>query len=964
MAQVESALTTLQEAFQQTYRQLWEEKGNDQRTLERMASVLEVPLVPGDIRIRDDVWKRYFTNRFSVTALTSEVTPSSSAESRSDEDSLNWHTAFSVHPILALLDRRLLDASDQIPAVQLFQSSAPGDRSAAEQRAIELMRLAELGGEVRRRLSDLPRSAELLSSETSREIIDESLPPARRVRKGLARADRLVRAASALFVDRPWPRPEQEPAWQLRAFDDHQLLLALGWRTLQDFWAAADGVSRPYFAIVTERLLTTARQRYEPAQRYRDALQASLTTAESALQNWTPLTTENRAFTAEESFVRHAIQWQGNPQIPPGVAAIGIVKADGQPLALADPGRTQTIGRRPLDTAQDGVLQHVILTQEGLGQSNALEARAFYRGHIRSAGFFLNAGANAAVAKYQRPADVRPRVWVRSAAKEKSNVIFILDCSRSMRYRHDFEGIEQTRLQIATGTLTTTLQKLDPELYRIGMLIYGSRSAWRREGNRIVLPPGQIHPAIDVDEALPLSPILQADPRTGRRIDVRENLYERLRQLSYRGDTPLYYSILRGIRALQSANPDGPRHLVVITDGVDSTFGNREFPIPDDARTTAEDVRRELAATGITLHVVGFSAPPNHPEDRAEWELKDQQLWQQKRGEISNLATGGFYDVLSPEQLERALMDSLQLKKFYVHAVGTPEPDAREFIDLGRSWQLGISEPFGRFEVALAESPQVRTTLDAANGDWFELLYDLQRGRLEHQRFRRELQSEATVDNYFIGAHLPVRESVKEMSFFVSVQNAKAEEFSRRPAAVWVEFQPVLPAGTSAANSPPQFVGYDLEFEPKHPVPVLRFRIAGWPELADERAIARMWFAPADTYQPTATYDLELRQPTTFDLAGARFSVDPRLGRVTESSRILIDEEHPTSAEQFPLHVQLSPPPDIAHHIFLPDSRRVQHIFVYQDRIPSKPQLRVTTQAQLKRTWVDSSPLPVDLPNR
>src|SRR5690606_18916837 len=105
------------------------------------------------------------------------------------------------------------------------------------------------------------------------------------------------------------------------------------------------------------------------------------------------------------------------------------------------------------------------------------------------------------------------------------------------------------------------------------LLIYGGRSAWRREGNRIVLPSGQVHPAIDVDEVLPLSPILRADPRTGRRIDVRDDLYELLRQLNYRGDTPLYFSILRGIQSMENANPDGPRHIVVITDGVNSVYG-------------------------------------------------------------------------------------------------------------------------------------------------------------------------------------------------------------------------------------------------------------------------------------------------------------------------------------------------------------------------------------------------------
>jgi Mg-chelatase subunit ChlD len=967
---VGQALRTLQDALQQSYRELWEEKGNDHETLEQIGLVLRLPLAPGDIRIRDDLWKRYFTQQFAAKSLATNGGEARTKVDNPSEDRLDWHAVFAVHPILQLLDRRSLEAGEMIPSVRLFQAPSAGDRSARERRALHMVQLAEMGGEVRARMRDVPRSAEQLAEVTTLGFAEESPSPTRLLRKGLSRADRLVRAACALMVASPWTQPEHDVSFQLRAVDDHHQLLSQSRRTLHDFWAATDPASRPYFAVVAEHLLTAARQCYRPAQHERDELQAAVAAEEFALQNWQPLAADNRSFTSEEAFVRHVVRWQTGTQIERGVASVWIEKLGGQSVSLMDATRTRTLSRRPVDTGEATELQHLILTEEGLSQSNALEAIAYYRGHERRVGFYLNAGADAAVAKYERPAEIRPRIWVRQDAVEKNNVIFILDCSRSMRYRHNFEGTEQHRLQIATGTLTTILQKLDPEMYRIGMLIYGNRSAWRREGNRIVLPAGQVHPAIDVEEALPLSPMLQADPRTGRRVDVRDDLYQILRQLNYRGDTPLYYSMTRGIQMLQSANPDGPRHIVVITDGVDSTYGNNEFPIPGFARTTAEDVKRELNGTGIKLHIVGFSAPPNHPQDRAEWEQRDKQVWEQQRAEIGGLATGGFHDVLSPERLERALMDSLQLKKFFVRQPGAAEPDLRQQVDLGRSWQIGVDEPLGRYQVVLAESPQINTILDAENGDWFELIYSPQRERLEHQRFKRELQNEATVNGYFIGSHLPARESANELSFLLSVQNADASRFSRRPEAVWAEFQPTLPTGTPPGTPPGNvtrpatFIGYDLEFGPKNPVPVLRFRVAGWPELADERAVARLWFAPAGSYRPTDVHELKLDRVSSFELAGARFNAEPRIGEVNESSRLLIDEEHSASSPAFPLHVQVDPPPDSAYHVFLPQSGRVQHVFSYQDRMPASLRLLVTSPAYLKKTWIDSGALPVELPNR
>src|SRR5690606_37383287 len=127
---------------------------HDHESLEQIGMLLRLPLTPADIRIREDLSKRYFSERLAAGTIRLDVNAEATTDDLPVIDPLTWHAQFAVHPILQLLDRRPLEAGDAIPDVQMFTTPAAADRTPAEQRALHLIQIAELAGEVRARLRD------------------------------------------------------------------------------------------------------------------------------------------------------------------------------------------------------------------------------------------------------------------------------------------------------------------------------------------------------------------------------------------------------------------------------------------------------------------------------------------------------------------------------------------------------------------------------------------------------------------------------------------------------------------------------------------------------------------------------------------------------------------------------------------------------------------------------------------
>ena len=176
---------------------------------------------------------------------------------------------------------------------------------------------------------------------------------------------------------------------------------------------------------------------------------------------------------------------------------------------------------------------------------------------------------------YQRPDLGPPRVRVKGDSTQKTQIIFLLDCSGSMKEKMAVEGQqEQNRLQIARSRLLEVLGSLDEEIYQVGLILYGHRAGWEEyERGRYRIKwrseadqRRKLHPAEDVELVVPVRPIKYTDV-DGNIRDIRDVIAAKLDDLIPYGETPLYLAI---IEALNSFNQDlpGPKHVVAVTDGV------------------------------------------------------------------------------------------------------------------------------------------------------------------------------------------------------------------------------------------------------------------------------------------------------------------------------------------------------------------------------------------------------------
>lgn len=192
-----------------------------------------------------------------------------------------------------------------------------------------------------------------------------------------------------------------------------------------------------------------------------------------------------------------------------------------------------------------------------------------------------------------------------------------------------------------------------------------------------------------------------------------------------------------------------------------------------------------------------------------------------------------------------ALRDSLRISKYYVRPTDPTNSPPVE-VDLAHEWVASSAAEHGRFEVGIVDQPAIKRTVELEVGEALALRFNRQQQQLELQRCTEELSGDGILlprggsPRYFVAAHIPQRQSRGDVWFRASFQNAVETEAGLHPAALWAEFRPILPGGQAAKES--MFVAYDREWEHGRPVPMVRFRISGWPAEA-ERAEMRCWFA-------------------------------------------------------------------------------------------------------------------------
>jgi Mg-chelatase subunit ChlD len=937
-------LETLENAYFQECADL-RTAGEDKQTLASISDVLAVPLVTGQRRaaLREE-WlsiARKIESSGAGYRVAGYDKPVTSAESLKENSSpvLERLRSWTIHPILW----ELVASADALRAVE----SSPANRETASIGEM-IARFGVQGGHVRRMLLGEREEAEKRLAETVRlvKIGTAPLPTPGEIRKPLATADRAIRAASPLLGKPLWDDPRNDPLCRLQNLDRHNLLLWHARRMLDDFWGPLKSGDPPYFETAVQSYLTSAAELFKEDVAMREGSLPALfeTRKQAAAQGLQMEKPRDLFIDDKDPGVKQKLAVSAPEGFPQGVAAVYLQNAGGTLFPVAENQSVKESDLRRMaeeiaENANSRSLDFWILNNERLRATPQLQAAAYFRGYLRTRDFYVQPAAGVDIA-YQKPAYPKPTICVRGDTRQTTNLMFIFDCSGSMGAKVRVNGpggpgLATTRLQVARGAIEEIFQRLivPRNPYQIGLIVYGHRVGWNpKNQNEIVMrnpknpgefiaPPPEfnVHPSDDVELVLPLGPFTREEYAAAK---------NRLDSLVQTGETPLYLSILQALGDLESAESGSARHIVVLTDG-----GNEQSGGDPKLLKTLSDLEKAFAQPNhrdVKLDVLGFDL--SDAEARA---LRD----------LAPKIGGKFYSVTDPSSLTSALEKSLGLVKYEVLRLRDGKPVTPEPLDLNATCETlekPGDRPIGyRVELVDRERP-ARTDVATEGGEALELFVkedpNLAERRLVFHRYEKALRDsapkvpapgDAQKRSFFLGAHLP-EWTGGGAKFFVSVQNADADQFCPRPAEIWAEIKPVMPEG--AAELPP-YIFYDRRFEPDRPVPILDFFAPSWPPESKDAEI-RFWCKLQKT-PPDKQVSVAEARGKSLQIEGVpdvTFELETIRGRTaSEPFRIIVTERHPAGGDLSLVKVEMSPSPESIKRRYNYKTGVIVHTFYYDD---------------------------------
>jgi Mg-chelatase subunit ChlD len=740
------------------------------------------------------------------------------------------------------------------------EKTQPGSTAIAETPAA-----AKGGAQVRRALQAVPGEI-----EAARE---RHLASADQPRLEWSRAARLARC-TAPFITSPWPI---DPVAELRRVDIQQILVWHAGRYLDDFWGPCVSGEPCYFDSATTDAIDAARLISIPnpaVEKQIAALNALLALRQKASRMGLVVRADPLLLVdlADQPAAHVAVS--RNPAVaddglPAGLAMLRIADQSGNllgpvvdfPIQGTALPRIQAPGQAPEQAPDEppatsgdskpqelklplGSIRHELTDTIGA-------ATAIFRGHEFRDDLVIKTAAGTTVEA--RPRTIRnARIRLNGNKRQRASVVFVLDCSASMRKGMPFESTNEIvpRMEVAKAALVRMMTALAARGdARVGVLLYGHRVGWStKEPNQLLtqatwggtLPEG-LKPYEDVETILPLG-----------RFDsiAAAKVAQRLEKVKPWGETPLYLSLIQALREFKDDDPDAQQSVVVITDGVNYQFN----PRPEMAKT-AQDVLAADATRRIPLHIVGFGIEANET--------------QQAQRDFSRLAseTGGQYvSVSEAAALANTLEDILQRRPYsVVSPLGrTVKAPIGTAIDL--SWELDDPQDYTVAVDALSEP------VELTGGEAIELFISQDGQSLISAAYDAGAPRFAALvggsprdpRGVRLGVHQPLREGTT-VTFDLSLQQEQ-QRFVRRPREVWIEITPILGDNRPAASR--KYVIYDPEFVPQTPVPVLRAIAHSWPKEA-RRSRIDFWCKWTATEPSLVIPCTQLTEPGRGDPAGA-----------------------------------------------------------------------------------------------
>lgn len=822
-------------------------------------------------------------------------------------------------------------------------SSGAFDGSAADgtkfRQALLAMSRAEGPWRVGVRQADAALSA---SGDLPQAVGDERLGAAEREVRMLAAA--LPTAADDPVVGRQMA---------LRGAD--RAVRAATWR-MDDFWGPMAESQPPFFADAAAARLQAARERLVSSLRLGDAvidrllpgarLSALREVAEAPLVNLESSRIEN----AQGAVTPVSLEMRSRVEPSLGIAgdvALRVVVREGEAwrpvdLWLESQQDQGDVGRAyPLASPVSDVLAvpTTAVTGHGIPQ-----AEVWFRGFVTPHPLGTPSASQRAITiRYPEPEPASVRVD--GSLRKRAQVMFVLDCSRSMEATVPGRG---RRLIVAWDAIMKVVRELaNRDQYDIGLRKYAHRYDFEH-----FFENGQerYRTSVVVDGRDPAKPRVQnaqlQQPATDSEVvlkmqrfgrnDVRR--FEALKPEMGVGVTPLYFSISEALSDFPKS--DEPKFLVVLTDGADGVHRLNSTGREPTASADLDKLASELEQSGVQLHVVGFAVEGE--AERNKWDSFRE--WVAKHG-------GETYDAANPDQLSAALNKALGLNEFTVTDLADSQATFRGL--LGDSTQIPLADCRSDREWEAASEARSQAVKSdpfvVRGGEYLHLEIDDADERIDFRRFDErkddvEVGPTPETDGWRLGCwrdlpRVQPREEAGLATFFAWMQKEDPQRekavFSPRPQLAYVELTPYDNDKREPRGD--RYVFFDAPFVPRVEVPMLELGAPNWPS-GCEMAKVEMWLRfddpPAALRQSLQNLPADGRlrlEGSTPGLEGVSLRV--RVDQEDGVGRVTIDERWSNPPEGFrPLAILVEPAPSEVRHVYGDGNRTATHEFLY-DRV-------------------------------
>ncbi|MCL4201023.1 MAG: VWA domain-containing protein [Pirellulaceae bacterium] len=879
--------------------------------LRDIVELLATPLIPA--QLRTPLYSRY-------VAVASEVDRAvADADADDDADAPNADAAVSVQANdgskTSGVEFGGVSERSVCPPPRLAAMLLSGDEG--RWRAEAQNDLPALGEAMRRALRQTTAAGDT-SSAVGDEAVRGDQGTGPDVAADPVERDRRLRRLIALAGASP-----RDPFQPLRRRALQDLLLWHAQRSLDDFWGVVDADRPVYFATVTRAQLDNVIRLGSPdppvareIQRLGELLERRTLAARTGIETLSTdlLLIDELSDLLAQVGIRSTPQ---TPDLPAGFASaylrdqLGSLPGTIRPLAVP-PGGGSDAASQPMTIS--------LTAQELAGRGPEMQAVIEYRGHEFPTPLTLRQLHGPSIETVRHRYDAS-RITLAGTERKTASIVFILDCSQSMREAIDIEAPDlagtpsrSAKLNVAVDALRSLLERFGERgEARIGVRFFGHRVGWRtdqpgtlarRENYPEPIPPTLL-PYADVELALPLG---RFDSVTAGTVIRR---FDALRPW---GETPLYLALRQALQDFGPADAQTDRRVVVITDGVNYQFN----PSPEMAPSRG-DIERAYADQGVRIDLLGFGIPSDEQSTAAR--------------EFSALAeaTGGSYSVATNAS---SLIRDLQRQ-----LIRTP------FRVLDGETVLGQAELGGTVQIApgpkhVIEAGQARQSLQLEGGEHLQLGLSRDGQRIValpydegFPRFAPLVAPGAVRDtNYRVGLHRPHR-SGDAVVFPVSFQTADGA-IPVRPGHVWIEIAPV---GRNRSVVGASYVFFDANYKPDLPVPVMHCRCSEWPVEAAQAEV-RLWCLPraieaaeqvsltdvADRLPPTDTgFPLKRLSGVTYQVR--QFAPEPGHGAL----RIRVVQRHESGTPVHALKLDLTPPAQHVVRRFDANQGVVLHDFIY-----------------------------------